>query len=482
MMNLTHLPEPELEFGGGGHHIDIRFGIMNHGPLDVSSPTAPKRIRLGVIGSAEGVEGTRAWLEQCRDGVAAKESRQPNLFPRFPGCRPDTGFHTELCIDERSCRTIPSKALRELAAASDYNRMIRQASELFLEEVRFLVQETDASVIVCAVPSEVVPLIDREEGPMLTPNGETNGAYLLTFHDLLKAKAMRWGRPLQVLRPTTFGGKVRRKRQQGRSPSRRLQDDATRAWNFHTAIYYKARGVPWRLPRVSTDLTACFIGVSFFRTLDRTALHTSVAQVFNQRGDGVVVRGGPAAISREDRTPYLVEADAHQLLTEALRRYRAEHKTSPARVVVHKSSRFRDEELRGFRAALDSEHIDRADFLTAESSRTRLFRAGVYPPLRGAVLSLDDNDRLLYTRGSVHFFATYPGLYVPQPLHLHRAEGEESPHRLAMEVLALTKMNWNNTQFDNKWPITLRAARQVGGILRHLEADDPVEPHYSYYM
>ena len=30
--------------------------------------------------------------------------------------------------------------------------------------------------------------------------------------------------------------------------SRPLQDEATRAWNFHTALYYKAGGTPWRLP------------------------------------------------------------------------------------------------------------------------------------------------------------------------------------------------------------------------------------------
>ena len=31
------LNEPELEFGGGFRQIDIRFGIMSYGPLDVDS-------------------------------------------------------------------------------------------------------------------------------------------------------------------------------------------------------------------------------------------------------------------------------------------------------------------------------------------------------------------------------------------------------------------------------------------------------------
>jgi len=33
--------EPELEFGAEIRHIDIRFGIMNYGPLDVGSESAP---------------------------------------------------------------------------------------------------------------------------------------------------------------------------------------------------------------------------------------------------------------------------------------------------------------------------------------------------------------------------------------------------------------------------------------------------------
>ena len=38
-MNLTFLEEPELEFGAG-RHIDIRFGIMNYGPLDFETSLA----------------------------------------------------------------------------------------------------------------------------------------------------------------------------------------------------------------------------------------------------------------------------------------------------------------------------------------------------------------------------------------------------------------------------------------------------------
>ena len=58
----------------------------------------------------------------------------------------------------------------------------------------------------------------------------------------------------------------------------------------------------------------------------------------------------------------------------------------------------------------------------------------------------------------------------------------ETPLFLAQELLALTKMNWNNTQFDGREPITLRCARQVGQILKYFGPDDHYEPYYRFYM
>ena len=43
-------------------------------------------------------------------------------------------------------------------------------------------------------------------------------------------------------------------------------------------------------------------------------------------------------------------------------------------------------------------------------------------------------------------------------------------------------MNWNNTQFDGYWPITVRAAREVGNILKYVGITEPLEARYAYYM
>src|SRR5690606_32865365 len=55
-MTFDFIDEPELEFGAGGRHIDIRFGIMDNGPADVEAARAPKAITVGIIGTPANVE------------------------------------------------------------------------------------------------------------------------------------------------------------------------------------------------------------------------------------------------------------------------------------------------------------------------------------------------------------------------------------------------------------------------------------------
>jgi hypothetical protein len=157
----------------------------------------------------------------------------------------------------------------------------------------------------------------------------------------------------------------------------------------------------------------------------------------------------------------------------------------PARLVLHKSSYFTPEELAGFQGALEQDGVGMADMLSMRKSLVRLFRAGQYPVLRGTHMALDESRHLLYTRGSVPFFETYPGLYVPRALELELDDVERSREAVCREILALTKMNWNNTQFDMREPITLHAARSVGNILKYVPLDAPSEHvarRYSFYM
>jgi hypothetical protein len=165
----------------------------------------------------------------------------------------------------------------------------------------------------------------------------------------------------------------------------------------------------------------------------------------------------------------------------SIRAYRAHHGHAPARLVILKTSRFEAGEADGFAQAADEMQIDRRDFVwVSENPHVTLVREGDYPPLRGSFLQLG-KDALLFTRGSVPYYRTYPGLRVPRPLLLRPHTCDSSLAELAAEVLALTKMNWNSTQFDQASPIPIRAARQVGRILKHVSFGQSEQSDYRFY-
>jgi hypothetical protein len=485
-MKISCLTEPELEFGTG-RHVDIRFGLMNHGPLDVGSSSAPKRIRCGIVGTSETVEGLARWLERCRREIVGKETKKPNLFPRFPGFNDEAAFRSSLVLDPRLQRTIPQRVLDDLVKKEGHDEAVKAAVGIVRGEFEHLVQNATVDLLICAVPGVVADLMAPEAIGMARTE-EQGGSHRqkrrLDFHHLLKATAMDLAKPVQLILPSTYDPTKRRRQMKRSETQRQLQDEATIAWNIFTAMYYKAGGAPWRLVREPTRLQSCFVGVAFYQALDSSSLRTSMAQVFDERGDGLIVRGAPVQLSKEDLQPHLSDEDASRLLKEALTQYRAEHKTLPARVVMYKTSSYIESELRGFRAAAAGERVDTIEFIsTARSLSTpRLLRNGAYPPLRGTFLSLDERSQLLYTRGSVPFFATYPGMYVPWPFLFRCEDVEETPRNLAAEILALTKMNWNDTQFDGAEPITVEAARRVGQILKYVEEGARVAPRYSFYM
>jgi hypothetical protein len=158
------------------------------------------------------------------------------------------------------------------------------------------------------------------------------------------------------------------------------------------------------------------VGISFFRTIDKRHIHTSVAQVFNERGEGMILRGAEATMSKDDLQPHLSSKDMKTLVETSLNAFETEHHHFPARVVIHKTSGFTREELEGCESALKELRISTRDILVVRESDIRLFRGAVYPPLRGTFLELDGKHSVVYSRGSVPFYEMYPGMYVPRAL------------------------------------------------------------------
>lgn len=469
-MKLTMLAEPLLEFGTGTH-ICPRTGIENMGVYDQRDELRRTELRIGVVGRGEGIDLLDDWLEKCRDGIERKTSSQLlNLFRGFGGVNQSYGFLTRLINSPQYTRPLKKSDIAAVVKLASRAERVERAAELYYEQIRFLAENRSVDVIVCVMPNDMFDSVttkasdDQPEGDELEHN----------FRRILKAKCMHLGTPLQLVRETTilitkFSGDQ--------------QDPATKAWNFCTALYYKGnRTIPWRLVEDNAKPRSCYIGVGFYKSRDGETVSSSLAQVFDEFGHGIILRGTPVSIDKKNRHPYLGEEQAYELLRDALDEYDRALEHMPARIVIHKSSHFRQSERDGFMRALDEKGIRSKDFVAITDTDIRLFGDEDYPPKRGTLLTISETEGVLYTRGTVDFYKTYPGMYVPSPLKITVYEQDSSLESLCNEILGLTKMNWNNTQMDGRLPITLECASKIGDIMKYVSPTEKPQVSYSFYM
>lgn len=491
-------PDPDLEFGNSNRCPDMRFGIGHFGTFDFDNPDGPRQIKLGFVGTDETIGSLVDWLKKCELQIPGKaESKQPRLYPPFPGYSTSHSFHSKLMWNNNEFMTV---SVPDEATCGSFNEVVEKVVDLYVSQIENVIEKSKADVVLCAPSIEHLKLVTHVPSDSHKPTAELpielqqpqtsadedddNPEKKITwyeFHDLLKAKSLHLRTPLQHILPATYDES--KAVVQKKLKNRDQQDEATRAWNLFTALYYKAQGIPWRMTRDDADVRTCYVGVSFFRTLDKERIYASSAQVFNQRGEGIIVKGR-LAYEDTNKQIHLDRDGARNLIELAIEAFKNEHFHYPARVVLHKTSSFSEEETKGFNGFLKEKGIALVDFVYLRESFIRLYRPKVYPPLRGTLWHLEDRKGILYTRGSVPFYETYPGTYPPRSLYLDCEHAQRSVKELARECLALSKMNWNNTRFDGQLPITLRAARQVGLILKYLgDADtSKLSQSYRFYM
>lgn len=482
-MKIDFIKEPLLQFGTD-FHICPRFGISNFDTYDSQENlylTKPKEIRLGIIGTQQTLEKFDDWLEVCSSIIDAKTSKQKNLFTSFCGFNEQSGFNSKMVSNSSYQRQINdteiTKLIREVTKFKNKQDVVKKALQLYLDHIEFLTENRTPQVIICIIPDNLwTKILKVDKTEELDKNSDAEEKIIeINFRSFLKAKAMKYRVPIQLIRENSLQTET----SQGKGT---LQDLATRAWNFCTAIYYKAGGIPWKANSQLADTHTCFVGISFYRSLDKTTLQTSLAQVFDEQGKGVILRGNPVQVDKKDRQPHLSSQEAYELLLSSIKGYQTAEGTLPKRIVIHKSSKFTDSEKEGFIKAIEEKEINTFDFITIYESKIRLFRTGNYPPLRGTCVELAENQHLLYTKSSVEYYQTYAGMYIPEPIEIRMEELNSSPRQICEEVLSLTKMNWNKTQFDGKMPITIDCSRSVGAIMKYLDNGELPNKRYSFYM
>jgi hypothetical protein len=438
-------------------------GIPLYGPYTIDSSRHRPRISIGLIGTGQTCESAALFLQECCKGVPSDGGDDP-----FPGNDAKRGYRFDLVMSASMDEKLTLHDISAITAI--HNRRARfEACLDMLESKTRTVAERDSppDCIVVALPDELdkkcsaVDYVGRD-GQMVHRD----------LRDAFKARVMRLAPPTQLLRErTTRAG----------PPSGDTEYPARRAWNLFTALYFKAGGLPW----VPEGLVAgsCYVGISFHRPRgEKSTLRASVVQAFDENGEGLILRGHKFDWDEREkgRSPHLSRGMAESLITMVLRRYLTERKCTPARVVVHKTSRFEAEERDGLLSALKG--IAQVDLVAVRpTSDVRLIRTAEYPPLRGTSFSVGSLS-YLYTSGYILSQSAFPHGHVPSPLLVADHVGDTPRNAVLRELLILSKVNWNSANFCGLMPITLRFARLVGDVLKEVPDNQVPNPRYAYYM
>lgn len=457
-----YFKEPVLQFASGKEHVDPKTGLSRWGPLSYNPlKRHPARVRVGFIGTSDTNEKAHQWISVNSAGVPGDEKH-----PDFPGCAGDRGFHTALDFSHDWNESFTQTELREVVQPRQ--RKDKFEALLNLVEAKFqLLDRKDLKpeyVVIC-LPESLSSYftVDYQEKPA--------GMIHRDLRRAIEARVMRYKIPTQMADQKTI----------------EFRDDdhpAKIAWNFFTGLYFKAGGTPWG----PTGLTpgTCYMGVRFYRGLGsrNPAMFTSLVQAFDEHGEGLVFRGPDfewIPEQHESKTPHLKMEDAYKLVQFALGKYQLEMHQLPSRVVIHKSSRWTDEEKGGIHQGL-KEKVSHYDLLALQrQDSVRLITASKYPPLRGTRFQVGDLD-YLYTTGFVAELNQFHGMHVPSPLLIADHVGSDSSREtLIREVLVLTKMNWNAARLGGLLPITLEFARRVSDIMKEIPVSENPQPQAKFY-
>jgi len=303
--------------------------------------------------------------------------------------------------------------------------------------------------------------------------------YSVDFRRQLKARAMKFNMPIQIIRESTLNIHE----PDSQFEARRKSPLSDRAWNICTTLFYKSGGKPWRLSTARKGV--CYVGIVYRRTDpvygDKTAC--CAAQMFLDTGDGVVIRGdyGPW-FSAETHQFHLSRKAANSLLSKVLNTY-AELEGQPLReVFLHYRASLNDEEYEGFKSACPSDVKLVCIRVRQEASEARLFREGTRPVLRGTLLKVNERRAYLWTSGFKPFLRTYDGWETPVPIRIDIQHGDESIVQVATDILGLTKLNFNECKYGDSNPVTIGFSNAVGEILvSNPKLRDP-SPKFKFYI
>lgn len=483
MPRVFRIDEPYLFFGGNNKCLDPQVGLLNYGPHGGSAGQEQETttIRAGIVGTDRSIDITGGWLKRLRYQISAEERSDTEYKSiDFPGLRLDSPLRFEITIDPNCVARIDAGFLRELKDEESRKKRISLAAAKYCEKFDDLTEaHPRPQVILLPIDDRLLSLC-KESSLRIDKivyarrdfgESESEEPELFDFHNYLKAQAAVRSFTTQMIIPKTLAF------------AQDKQTPSLIAWNFSVGMYYKATGIPWKLADIEED--TCYVGISFYHEISEKSkiMRASIAQVYMRTGESQVIRGKPFEWDEEQqrRNVQLTAPQMAEVIRDSIEIFSRQRNRNPRRLVVHKSTRFSDEELEG--CELGSRGVDELDIIHIRGTGFRAYHEKYdYPVVRGTTIS-DTDELMLFSSGYVPALATYPGSSAPRPLHITCQRLDTSVESISQDIMGLTKLDWNSSTFYKTIPVTIGASIKVGAVMAELVSKGLTPPtSYRFYM
>ena len=472
--NYAHLPEPLLSFHPERHedsHIHPLAGLLKFGPYSRGVQlSAPDPIRLAVICPEGRLAAVHDLMSQLQHRHDPKERRY--YLVAFDGFSKTFGVGLD-CPSTTKDSPVFTLAWRDMQAAVHSDSPPERLAELIHSAVRRLeTVRAHFDVALLYLPDAL------SAGFTSPPEDELSD---FDLHDSVKALCSTLRIPIQVLNDDAMSYFCR----------------CSVAWRLSLALYAKAGGTPWKLADFN-ERTA-YVGLSYcLRKGVERRFVICCSQIFDAQGTNLQFFLYETHDGRyEGKNPFLPRHDMNRVMARTLALYQQQKGHPPARLVIHKTTPFTGEEIDGCTDALAS--VEDLELLSiAKNTPWRGIRIEAphwgggkgtpanYPVYRGSIMPIDGFSFLLWTQGSCrlpggHIFYK-EGKAIPQPLLVTRHLGTGGFHESAVEILGLTKMNWNNDNLYDFLPVTNRYAFVLAQIVKRIGSLSAMPYNFRYFM
>ena len=426
--------------------------LVNHRPWDypLNGKLYSNQINIGVICGRNYSAKFNKFLNQLHQ----KQKSQHNLayLIDYPGF--STAYNIPLNIPHIEDEDLWID-IRIEHNKDDVKNIALRLARLITSKIDQLVNNQGQLIVVIFIPNEWEPYRKYEE------DGES-----FDLHDYIKAFAASKGISTQLIEEGTLSDSL----------------ICQICWWLSLSFYVKALRTPWILNNTEQHTAFAGIGYSINHVNEHTDIVIGCSHIYNSQGQGLKYK-----LSKVDdffldnqSNPFLSYEDAFQFGVSIKELFYISMDKLPNRVVVHKRTRFTEDEIRGITESLRMAGIKEIDLIEinyesdARYLATKVYKGEMqihnYAVSRGTCMVIDKTKALLWTHGIVPSVQNpnhnyyLGGRSIPAPLKITKHYGNSNINVIANEILGLTKMNWNSFDLYTKLPATINSSNQIARI------------------